>query len=117
MKRIGILTAGGDTPALNATLLGAVHKANELRIEMIGLQNGFQSLYCPRVPHVHLNPAFEPIPELDATSGGTILGSSRTYVDERDSTGLDAVYSRLRGLKLDGLVCVGGAASPRDAGG
>ena len=33
MKRIGILTAGGDTPALNATIHGAVIRANQLRYE------------------------------------------------------------------------------------
>jgi 6-phosphofructokinase len=32
MKRIGILTAGGDTPALNATVQGAVTRANQLKI-------------------------------------------------------------------------------------
>ena len=65
MKRIGILTAGGDTPALNATIFGAVTQANELRIEVVGLLRGFDSLYDPRVPHVILNPLFRTIPELD----------------------------------------------------
>lgn len=37
MKRIGILTAGGDTPALNAAIHGAVVRANQLRIEVYGL--------------------------------------------------------------------------------
>ena len=44
MKRIGILTSGGYTPALNATLYAAVIRANELRIEIIGLIKGFSSL-------------------------------------------------------------------------
>ena len=35
MKRIGILTAGGDTPALNATLSGAVMRANQLKVEIL----------------------------------------------------------------------------------
>ena len=56
MKRIGILTAGGDTPALNATIHGAVVRANQLQIEMIGLIKGFNCLFNPRIPHVHLNP-------------------------------------------------------------
>ena len=83
MKRIGILTAGGDTPALNATIHGAVVRANQLRIEVIGLIKGFNSLFNPRVPHVHLNPLFQEIPELDPTKGGTLIGSSRDYVDPR----------------------------------
>ncbi len=48
MKRIGILTAGGDTPALNATIAGAVTRANQLKIEIIGLIKGFNSLFNPR---------------------------------------------------------------------
>src|SRR5262245_55655540 len=75
MKRIGILTAGGDTPALNATIHGAVVRANQLRIEIYGLIKGFNCLFNPRVPHVHLNPLFQEIPELDPTKGGTLIGS------------------------------------------
>ena len=59
MKRIGILTAGGDTPALNATIHGAVVRANQLEIEVYGLIKGFNCLFNPRVPHVHLNPLFQ----------------------------------------------------------
>ena len=77
MKRIGILTAGGDTPAINATIHGAVVRANERRIEVLGFIKGFSSLFNPRVPHVRLNPLFSTVPELDATQGGTLLGASR----------------------------------------
>ena len=58
VKRIGILTAGGDTPALNATIHGAVVRANQLRVEVYGFMKGFNSLFNPRVPYVHLNPLF-----------------------------------------------------------
>ena len=69
MKRIGILTAGGDTPALNATIFGAVQRANQLRIEVVGIIKGYSGLLNPEVPHVHLNPLFQAIPELDADPG------------------------------------------------
>lgn len=108
MKRIGILTAGGDTPALNATIAGAVERASQLRIEVVGIIKGFSGLLNPLVPHVFLNPLFRAIPELDATRGGTILGASRDYVDAGDTATIAAVAGRLRTLKVDGLVCVGG---------
>lgn len=108
MKRIGILTAGGDTPALNATILGAVQRANALRIEVIGIIKGFSGLLNPQVPHVLLNPLFHTIPELQATLGGTILGASRDYVDGDDTETIGQVADRLRRLKIDGLICVGG---------
>jgi len=84
MKRIGILTAGGDTPALNATIHGAVVRANELKVEVYGLIKGFNSLCNPRVPHVHLNRLFQVIPELDPTTGGTVLGASRAYLSSEN---------------------------------
>jgi ATP-dependent phosphofructokinase / diphosphate-dependent phosphofructokinase len=108
MKRIGILTAGGDTPALNATIHGAVMRANQLRIEIYGLIKGFNSLFNPRVPHVHLNPLFSAIPELDPTKGGTVLGASRDYVHPDDKKALDEIASRLAQLKIEGLICIGG---------
>jgi 6-phosphofructokinase len=108
MKRIGILTAGGDTPALNATIHGAVVRANQLRVEVIGLMKGFNSLFNPRVPHVHLNPLFQEIPELDPTMGGTLIGSSRDFVDPNNTDQLDSVTSRLHRLGIEGLICVGG---------
>jgi 6-phosphofructokinase 1 len=108
MKRIGILTAGGDTPALNATIHGAVVRANQLKIEIVGLIKGFNCLFNARVPHVHLNPLFQEIPELDPTKGGTLIGSSRDYVDPNKKDELDLVASRLKKLGIEGLVCIGG---------
>ena len=108
MKRIGILTAGGDTPALNATIQGAVVRANQLRIEVFGLMKGFNSLFNPRVPHVHLNPLFQEIPEIDPTLGGTLIGSSRDFVDPDNKDHLDMIAARLQRLGIEGLICVGG---------
>jgi 6-phosphofructokinase 1 len=108
VRRIGILTAGGDTPALNATIHGAVMRANQLRVEVIGLIKGFNCLFNPRVPHVLLNPLYQEIPELDPTRGGTLIGSSRDFVDPERGADLDLVVSRMRRLGIDGLVCVGG---------
>jgi 6-phosphofructokinase len=108
MKRIGILTAGGDTPALNATIYGAVVRANQLKVEVIGLIKGFNCLFNPRVPHVMLNPLFQTIPELDPAIGGTLIGSSRDFVDAEKKEELDMVVERLKKLGIDGLICIGG---------
>ncbi len=65
MPRIAVLTAGGDTPALNATIYGIVERANQLEIDVFGIMKGFGGLIDPRVPHLHLNPLYTTIPELD----------------------------------------------------
>jgi 6-phosphofructokinase 1 len=108
MKRIAVLTAGGDTPALNATISGVVARANQLRVEVIGIIKGFNGLLNPEVPHVHLNPLYATIPELDPTLGGTILGASRDYISSDDKATTALAASRLAKLKVDGLVCIGG---------
>ena len=108
MKRIAILTAGGDTPALNAAIHGAVMRANQLRIEIFGLIKGFNCLFNPRVPHVHLNPLFQAIPELDPTKGGSLIGASRDFVDADNDAELDLVTQRLTKLGIEGLIAIGG---------
>src|SRR5579862_7182245 len=108
MKRIGILTAGGDTPALNATIHGAVLRASQRRVELVGFIKGFSSLFNPRVPHVRLNPLFSPIPELDGAHGGTLIGASRDYVDPNDKPTIAEVVDRLHRLQVEGLICIGG---------
>src|SRR5438874_9719335 len=98
MKRIAILTAGGDTPALNATIAGAVTRANQRRVEVVGIIKGFSGLLNPRVPHVVLNPLYTSVPELDPALGGTLLGASRDYVDADDKETVALVIDRLRRL-------------------
>jgi 6-phosphofructokinase 1 len=108
MRRIAMLTAGGDTPALNATIYGAVTRANALGIEVYGIIRGFAGIVDPRLPHVRLNPLFQSIPELDPTKGGTLLGASRTYVDPAETELIAEFIPRLQKLGIEGLICVGG---------
>jgi ATP-dependent phosphofructokinase / diphosphate-dependent phosphofructokinase len=108
MKRIAILTAGGDTPALNATISGAVQRANEMGVEVYGLMKGFDGMINPRLPHVRLNPLFSTIPELDPFLGGTIIGASRTYIDPADQEMIKQVAARLERIGIEGLICIGG---------
>jgi 6-phosphofructokinase 1 len=108
MRRIGILTAGGDTPALNATIYGAVERANALRVEVVGIIKGFAGMLDPRVPYVRLNPLFTSIPELDPCRGGTVLGASRTYIDPSQTNLLSVVADRLKWIGIEGLICIGG---------
>ena len=108
MRRIAVLTAGGDTPALNATIYGVVQRANALGLEVYGIVKGFGGMIDPRVPHLHLNPLFTTIPELDPTMGGTILGASRTYISGEETELLKQVAGRLGKIGIDGLICIGG---------
>jgi 6-phosphofructokinase 1 len=114
MKRIGILTSGGDCPGLNAVIRAVTKKAiHEYGYEVIGIKDGFEGLLFNR--HLKLN-------ERDVsgilTRGGTILGTTNRAnpykypVENRTKvvyTDLSAkVIENLRKLKIDGLVCIGG---------
>ncbi len=107
MKRIGILTAGGDTPALNATIYGAVERANSMGIDVFAILRGYAGLLSEQVPYVHLNPLHTTIPELDPCYGGTLIGSSRTYI-EPGSPQMDVCKRNYERMKLYGLICIGG---------
>lgn len=116
-RRIGILTAGGDCPGLNAVIRGAVKSAARLGSEVVGFRRGFEGLIDP-VTYVPL--------DTRNTSGiinrgGTILGSTnqgrfsaRVGVDDRqeiDPELLPDVERTMEQLGLDGLICIGGDGS------
>ncbi|HET7235912.1 MAG TPA: ATP-dependent 6-phosphofructokinase [Actinomycetota bacterium] len=102
MKRIGILTAGGDAPGLNAAIRSTVRSAiSAYGLEVLGFQNGWRGVIDGDVA------------PLDASSvqgilhrGGTILGSSGT--DPYHSGGIGAVRRTLTDLELDALITIGG---------
>lgn len=115
-KHIGILTAGGDSPGLNAAIR-AVVKAGQRRhgFRVIGFRDGFRGLAENRTY------------ELDAskmagmlTLGGTILGTSRDKPNKMKIGGkvqdmTDAIVANYQANHLDALVCIGGGGTQKNA--
>ena len=109
-KKIGILTAGGDCPGLNAAIRGVCRAAHDrYGMEIIGIANGFRGLIYEDTKE--LKPEdFSGI----LTRGGTILGSSREKPfghidkDEVASEKVSAIMDTYSKLKLDCLVVIGG---------
>jgi 6-phosphofructokinase 1 len=111
VKKIGVLTGGGDAPGLNPAVKGLVYRASEHGISVIGLFDGWRGL---------LNPLPETFPLMRETvrrwdrDGGTNLGSSRTNpfktateTGERvDRSG--EVLENIARLGLDAVVACGG---------
>jgi 6-phosphofructokinase 1 len=115
-KRIGILTAGGDSPGLNAAIR-AVGKAavGEYGWEMIGFRDGFLGLAQNRFVRLEKTDLAGIL-----TVGGTVLGTSRDKPhrmmiggQERDMTG--AIVANYKKNKLDALVCIGGGGTHKNA--
>jgi len=102
MKRVGILTGGGDCPGLNSVIRAVVRKGLKLGYSIVGIKNGWKGL----VENVTVS--------LDERSvsgiihrGGTILGTSRTnpYKKPEDKQKVIANYKK---LKLNALIAIGG---------
>jgi ATP-dependent phosphofructokinase / diphosphate-dependent phosphofructokinase len=116
VKRIGILTAGGDSPGLNAAIR-AVGKAaiGEYGWELIGFRDGFLGLALDRWVRLDKTRLAGIL-----TVGGTVLGTSRDkphrmQIDgqERDMTSV--IAANYRRLRLDALVCIGGGGTHKNA--
>ena len=115
-RRVGILTAGGDSPGLNAAIRGFGKAAiSTYGMEVIGFRDGFRGLAEDR--RVRLDKA-----ALSGilTVGGTILGTSRDkphrmLVDGelRDMT--EAIVATYRKAGLEALVCLGGGGTAKNA--
>ncbi len=118
MKRIGMLTSGGDCQALNAAMRGVVKSLinSGQEVEIYGFLNGYRGLIYSDFKML-TGKDFSGI----LTVGGTILGSSRTpfkTIKDPDENGLDKVEAMKQNyykLKLDVLVILGGNGTHKTA--
>jgi len=116
-KTVGVLTAGGDTPGLNAALraLGKSAHSNGFDIQLIGFYDGFRGLLHDRT--VQLD---EKNLSGILTLGGTILGTSRDKphrmpVGDKIMDMTDAMLEVYNHHHLDLLVCMGGGGTQKNA--
>ena len=113
---IGVLTAGGDSPGLNAVLRGIGKAAHEyFNMEIIGFRDGFRGLMENRTIRLDES-ALSGI----LTLGGTILGTSRDkphrmLVGGKYLDMTDAIVENYRKNHLDALVCIGGGGTQKNA--
>ena len=115
-KRIGILTAGGDCPGLNAAIRGVDRASYHLfDAEIIGIRGGFRGL---------IEGDYQPMEESQfsniLTRGGTILGTSRTPFSQMRSNGdgpdkVEEMKKNYRAMRLDCLVVLGGNGTHKTA--
>ncbi len=114
--RIGILTAGGDCPGINAAIRGVGKTAIlEYGMEVIGISSGFLGLINEE--YINLD---ENLLSGILTLGGTILGTSRENPFKKGSVfnAIDKpklIKKHYQELGLDALVCIGGNGTQRTA--
>jgi len=114
-KVVGILTAGGDSPGLNAAIRGIGKAAHLAGMQIIGFRDGFRGLMQNQIMRLDES-ALSGI----LTIGGTILGTSRDKPNKMlvgntvmDMT--DAMLDTYKKNHLDVLVCLGGGGTQKSA--
>ena len=109
IKRIGVLTSGGDAPGMNVAVRAIVRKAIDAGIEVYGIIGGYDGLINDKVK------------KLDAASvsniinkGGTFLYSNRC-LEFKTEEGMAKAIATCKKYKIDGIVAIGGDGTFRGA--
>ena len=102
IKRVGILTGGGDCSGLNPTIRGAVYRAQDYDYEVYGIQEGWKGLVKGNIKPLSLSEVKEIVDR-----GGTILGTSRTNPYNLEN-GVEQVLNSIKKFKLDVIIAIGG---------
>ena len=105
MKRIGILTSGGDAPGMNACIRAAVRTSLARDIPIMGINRGYSGL---------INDDVLPLERREVANiihlGGTILGTSRSEAF-KTGQGRQKAIATLERHGIDGLIVIGGEGS------
>ncbi|MBT8361962.1 MAG: ATP-dependent 6-phosphofructokinase, partial [Deltaproteobacteria bacterium] len=115
-KHIGILTAGGDSPGLNAAIRAIGKSAMDTgRMDVVGFRDGFRGLMENRIMRLERSTLSSIL-----THGGTILGTSRDKPHKMPVGGelmdmTEVICDNYYRHNLDALVCIGGGGTLKNA--
>ena len=109
IRKIGVLTSGGDAPGMNAAIRAVVRTAVSEKLSAIGISHGYKGL---------INKEFTPMFGYSVADiihrGGTILKTSRCP-EFKTGEGIEAAYQNLSDEGIDALVVIGGDGTFRGA--
>lgn len=109
MKKIGVLTSGGDSPGMNAAIRAVVRTALFNGLECVGIKRGYEGLINGDIENMSLASVGDIIHR-----GGTFLGSARSEYFKTEE-GFKKALDVLKIFKIDGLVVIGGDGSMKGA--
>ncbi|WP_096269667.1 6-phosphofructokinase [Paucisalibacillus globulus] len=109
MKRLGILTSGGDAPGMNAAIRAVVRKCIYHDVEIYGIKNGFQGLMEGNIEKMDVGSVGDIIQR-----GGTMLYSARSE-EFKTEEGQQKGIEQLKKFGIQGLIVIGGDGSFRGA--
>ncbi len=105
IKRIGVLTSGGDAPGMNAAIRAVVREGLHLGLEVYGIYDGYAGLHQDRIEKLDRKSVSDVI-----NRGGTFLGSARFPEFKEESVRREAIEN-LKKHDIDALVVIGGDGS------
>jgi 6-phosphofructokinase 1 len=109
MKRLAVLTSGGDCSGMNATIRAVVRAGLASDIDVVGIQKGYQGLFDGNSQLLTTKSVSGKL-----QLGGTFLQSARCR-EMLDPAGQDAAAEYLKRAGIEGLVVIGGDGSQRGA--
>lgn len=105
VKKIGVLTSGGDAPGMNAAIRSVVRTADEYGIKVVGIERGYEGLL-----HGEINEMSGKDVSGIMNRGGTVLHTARSE-EMRTPEGVAKAAQVCKILQLDALVIIGGNGS------
>ena len=105
IKKIGVLTSGGDSPGMNAAVRAVVRSAEYNKIECYGIYKGFDGLISDNVNKLNARSVKNIV-----NKGGTILKSARSN-EFRSKAGRIKAKETLDKYKIDSIIVIGGNGS------
>ena len=109
MKRIGVLTSGGDSPGMNAAIRAVVRTAIVNDMSVVGIEHGYQGTLDKAFREMGMRSVSDTVQR-----GGTILRTARC-MDFHKSECQDTAIANMREAGIEGLVVIGGDGSFRGA--
>lgn len=109
MKKIAVLTSGGDSPGMNAAIRAVVRKARFHGVDVVGVYHGYEGLFHGRYEMLDLGTVGGIIQR-----GGTILYSAR-FPDFHLGDKQEQAIEKMRAAGIEGLIVIGGDGSYRGA--
>lgn len=107
MKRIAVLTSGGDSPGMNAAIRAVVRTGICEGVDVIGIRHGYQGLIEGNFTLMDAGSVSGII-----NQGGTVLHSARS-LEYQTPAGFQKAVDHLHQAGIDGLVVIGGNGSQR----
>ena len=109
IRKIGVLTSGGDAPGMNAAIRAVVRKSIVNGLEVVGIERGFLGLLNEEIFEMNKRSVSDIIQQ-----GGTILGTARCH-EFREEEVQEQAAQICRKHGIDGIVVIGGDGSYRGA--